>query len=354
MFGQVMKNSALCAKVHAMTGRALSDDDYRALLNMKSVQAVASYLVDNTGYARALEGVSPAAFHRGALERRLREYLKSDIESLIPFMNSGMKKFMGLIALEDGISKVKVCLRLIRIGHAEQTADYLSESFDLGLPVSSDTLAEVKTMDEFIELLRGSPYYPALHIFKGKTEQQKLFAMEMALDTYWAKLVCKYAKRYLPPNEAKAVLKLQGMKFDMENLTFLLRCKKNFDMPEEEIYASVIPQYYRLSEETISRIVKSSSYDDALVIISEETPYGKAFSKDDRFIEKRENEYMSHIHRHIYNTNQYSVQSPLYYIHLRRTEIDNIVSIIEGIRYGLEPVKIESYLIGYGRGESKT
>ena len=37
MISQVMNNSALCAKVQAMLGKALTEDDYDAVMNMKSV-----------------------------------------------------------------------------------------------------------------------------------------------------------------------------------------------------------------------------------------------------------------------------------------------------------------------------
>lgn len=353
MFNQVLKHSALSAKIHAMTGKTLKRSDYDALMNMNSVTALASYLADNTSYADAFQDASVQKLHRTELERRLREHLQLDIKRITPFMNMRSRKFMEIFALEDVISKIKLCLRLIHINHPIQIYEYMSK-LSLGkkeIPI--DTIAELHSMDEFIELLRDTPYFIPLSVFLGKPALQEMFKMEMALDTYWANMVYRYAKKYLSKAEAKSVLRVYGTEFDLENLAFLLRCKRTFDMTDEEIYASVIPRYYRLKESVVAQIVKCEAYDEAISIIAESTPYGNAFCKEDRFIERRQSEYITNMKRRIYSLNPYSIQSPICYIHLRRIEIDNIVSIIEGIRYGLEPERTSGYLIGYKRKEAK-
>ena len=53
----------------------------------------AGYLIEHTRYSRALKGTSAAQIHRGALEQFLREDLKTDINSLMPYMSYGAKKF---------------------------------------------------------------------------------------------------------------------------------------------------------------------------------------------------------------------------------------------------------------------
>lgn len=345
---RAMKNSALCAKVHAMTGKALGDRDYDAMMALKSVPAVAAYLIENTNYADAFYGVSASEIHRARLERLLKDHLRADVKRLVPFMSAGAKKFTEIMSLGDGIEKIKICLRLIKIGNAKHIIEYIRQIPTARMSVSA--VQNIESVDDLIELLRPTAYFEVLSMFQGRPGRQKLFRMETALDTYWAEKVYKYAKKYLSGDEVKSVLKVYGTDFDLQNLAFLLRCKKSFEMTDDEIYASVIPKHYRLTKDVISKIVKSGSYEEAVSIIETDTPYGQAFSKTDRFIEKRQEEYLSVLQKHMANINQYSIQSPICYIHLRRTETNNIVSIIEGIRYGLPPEKIKEYLIGYGRG----
>ena len=333
-----------------MSGKALSAADYDALMNMKSVPQVAAYLTERTGYSEAFKNVSASALHRATLERILREHLRTDLRRLMPFMSQGAKKFMGILPLGEGMERVKICLRLIHIGHSEQIPEYMSKIRGGKVIIPSNVLAGIKTVDGLIDALKDTPYYKALSVFYGREDRQKLFYLEMALDTYWANLLYKYAKKYLASDESKSVRKLYGTEFDLENLTFLLRCKRTFDMTDEELYASIIPVYYRLKEAVVTRIVKAPSYDEALSIIAEETPYGAAFSKDDRFIERRRDEYIVRTQRSLSRAGQYTVMSPVCYVLRRRIEINNIVSIIEGIRYGLEPEMIRTYLVGYERG----
>lgn len=345
MLTQVMKNSALCAKVHAMRGKSLKDSDYDAMMNMKSVPDVASYLIEHTRYRRALKGTSAAQIHRGALEQLLREDLKVDINSLLPYMSYGAKKFMELSEIEEGISILKICLRLLGGGHSREVPEYLEKLKATGTVDKMGSADGIESVDMLVERLADTPYYAALKVFGSNPDKQKPFYMEMRLDTYWTRLVFKYLNKYLSGDEKSSIRKLYGTEFDLENLTFLLRCKKSFDMTDEEIYTCLIPLYYRLKEETVKNIVNAQSYDDALSIIKSETPYGGAFSKEDRFIEKREREYLMHLFARAYSINQYSVLAPVDYVYRRRAEIDNIISVTEGIRYGLSPECIKDYLI---------
>lgn len=345
MLNQVMKNSALCAKVHAMRGRFLKKSDYDAMMNMKSVPDVAGYLIEHTRYSRALKGTSAAQIHRGALEQFLREDLKTDINSLMPYMSYGAKKFAELTEIEEGISILKICLRLLGGGHSREVPEYLEKLKATGTVDKMGSVDGIESIDMLVDRLAETPYYAALKVFSSNPDKQKPFYMEMWLDTYWTKLVFKYLNKYLTGSEKSSIRKLYGTEFDLENLTFLLRCKKSFDMTDEEIYTCLIPLYYRLKEETVTHIVDAQSYDDALEIIESETPYGAAFSKEDRFIEKREREFILHLFARAYSTNQYSVLSPVDYLYRRRAEIDNIISVTEGIRYGLSPERIKDYLI---------
>jgi len=62
---------------------------------------------------------------------------------------------------------------------------------------------------------------------------------------------------------------------------------------------------------------------------------------------------MAKLHKRVLSVYPYSSQAAISYIHLRRIEINNIVSVIEGIRYGLEPKQIKEYLIGYDKGDAE-
>lgn len=352
MVGQVMANSAVSAKLHAMSGKTLRASDYDALKKLRSVSEVASYLKMNTRYAGALKDVIPSIVHRGRLENVLKDQLAEDIEALRPFLDMNMRKFMDIFELSDGIEKLKIFLRLLASGHQEQFP-LLAEEIHTGCePISAKELSSLKTFDELLEFISGTPFYLPLYHFKNSSEKQNLFLYEVALDNYMAQLIYRYAKKYLSQSDRKLAERAAGTIVDLDNIKFLLRTKLNFKMSQDEVVSGIIPRYYRLKQPTIAKITAAASYKEAVELIRCETPYGDAVSPEDRFIEKRINEYLLKLNRHLFLTNPYSIQAPLCYIYMRRIEIKNIVSIIEGIRYGLTETEIAKHLIGYNDGEA--
>lgn len=344
---QARTHIALATKVRAMTATTLHKKDYDAMAELHSIPAVAGYLHDHTRYRGVLKDCAISTLHRGKLEQLLRNQIQNDMRALLHYTDTESAFFLKLLEAQEGIEKVKLFLRLLHLGHPEQILEENVDVFVGKHHIKNTDLAQIKDFSTLIELIRPTPFYRALCSFYGDFSRQDSFHLEVALDTYWAKLVKQYTTKYLSKKDAKAALRIYGTEFDLENLVFLLRCKKRFSMTQEEIYACMIPYQYRLRKETITHVVTSATLDTAHKIICEETPYAKAFSASDRFYEMRKNEYLYTLYQRMLNTHTYSVISAICYVHLRRLEIKNIVSLIEGIRYGRSPEEIKSTLVGY-------
>ncbi|MEE1014356.1 MAG: V-type ATPase subunit [Clostridia bacterium] len=345
---------ALATKVRAMTATTLHKKDYDAMAELHSIPSVAGYLHDHTRYREALKDCAIANLHRGKLEQLLRNQIQNDIRALLHYTDIESAFFLKLLEAQESIEKLKLFLRLLHLGRPEQILEENVDVFVGKHHIKNTDLAQIKDFSTLIELIRPTPFYRALCSFHGDFSRQDSFYLEVALDTYWAKLVKQYTTKYLSGKDAKAALRIYGTEFDLENLVFLLRCKKRFAMSHEEIYACMIPYQHRLRKETITHIVTSPSLEAAHKAICEETPYTKAFSANDRFYEMRKNEYLYSLYQRMLTTHPYSVISAICYVHLRRLEINNIVSLIEGIRYGHNPKEIKSTLIGYSSGGEST
>lgn len=353
MLLKVMKNSALAAKIHAMSGTALKNADYDALMQLHSVPAVASYLSENTRYKNVLEGKTLTSMHRGKLEQLLKSQIQSDISALLHYSDASEAFLLKVLEIQDGVEKLKVFFRLMHINQSAQIAEYVFDIPYGNEHINAEDLSQITSFSDLLEFLKPTPFYRALKSFSDDPVRQNMFYLEVALDTYWSKILFEYTKKYLSPDDAVISNKTYGTEMDLENIAFLLRCKQRFDMSPEEIYACINPNYYRLKQSTVKEIVDSGSAEDAMRIISEQTPYADAFNAEDRFIEKRKNDYIAKMHRRVLSAHPYSTQAAVSYIHLRRIETENIVSVIEGIRYGLEPKLIKQYLIGYDKGDAE-
>lgn len=349
----VMKNSALSAKVHAMQRTTLHKADYEALIQLRSVAEVAAYLKEHTRYAAALDSVNPAMLHRGQMEGLLKAQIMSDILSLLPYFDISNRFFIETMELEEAIEVLKVFLNLLMTGHTEQFS-LTGRDLRIGKSVlSARQLAEAADFSALLELLRPTVFYRPLRSFADDPERQTPFYLDIALDNFLAERTDKYTTKYLGAKDAAIVRKAYGAEVDLHNLTYILRAKLRLDMSKEQLYACIIPVYYRLRQGVIAELAECTDYREAVQLIKEKTPYGDAVDLDDRFIEKRVNEYLFAMQRRLLRQNPYSIQIAVGYLALRRFEIKNIVSIIEGIRYGLPPNQIKDYLVGvYGEEES--
>ncbi len=69
-------HNATVAKAKAMHGKRLTPNDYRELMNRRTVAEAADYLKKNTHFRKALASIDVSNVHRGRLEDILqREFL---------------------------------------------------------------------------------------------------------------------------------------------------------------------------------------------------------------------------------------------------------------------------------------
>ncbi|MEG2668912.1 MAG: V-type ATPase subunit [Oscillospiraceae bacterium] len=352
--GNIMTNSALSAKIRAMNGGTIKSADYEALIKLKSVSDVAIYLQTNTRYKASLALINSTQIHRGELEKALKTQLLSDIISFAPFLNTSNRFFIEALELEDGIEKLKLFLSLLLIGTPEKFGEYEFDIKGNKSTVDTKKLAKVKTFAEFMEFIKSTIFYKALISFENDPSRQQLFFLDIALDNFYTEIIFKYAKKYLSGEDYHHAMLAYGTKTDLRNIGYILRSKARFSHTNEQIFTCIIPKYYKIKEATITELVTAENYNMALDIIKSSTPYAAAFDHDDRFIERRTNEYIYRLHKRESMLSPYSIQVALGYIALRRFEIKNIVAIIEGIRYSLTPDEIRKYLIGFSGEEMKT
>ena len=354
MLSRVISYSALFSKVHAMTATTLSRADFARLIKMGTVSDVAEFLKQNTRYADVLQEINPAAVHRGELEELLSGQISRDIKALEPYLDaSSVAFFRHAVELDRACELMKLYLSLLYEGIPQM---FLTRGADIIVGreiITKKSLASAHNFSEFILCITDTVFYKALSSFESNTQRQKPFFLETALDLLYTENIFKYAKKYLSKEDAKLAEKSYGSETDIQNISLILRAKTYFSIEPDQLYGYIIPKYYRLSRAVMQKMAAASSVDEIYEIINNDTPYGKAFSKNDRFLEKRTHEYLLHLNTHLYRVNPYSIQAALGYVFMRKIEIKNIISIIEGIRYGLPTNETAAHLIGYG-GEGIT
>ncbi len=341
--GGVMKNSALNVKIRGKLKNRLTNDMYRRMTALKSVPDVAKFLKEETSYKRLLPETDVSEIHRGYLEKLLTMGLSRDIGSLTSFMDISETAFMRIFEIREDMENIKVFLRYLCADHADRFIP--AAIFGGSGKIDFQRLAGVKNFDEFLSVIDGTIYAKPLKGFSGYEERPNIFDMENSLSAYYNTLVFKYAKKYLSPGEFETVKETYGSAADLSTVMFIIRAKKNFDMPVEQFYPYIKHKYAHLSEEIVTEMTNAKSADEVYEILKK-TKYYKIFADSSASAERRIEKYISDLHAKMFRRAQYSIEAVLYYVNVRETELRNIVTIIEGIRYGLEPEMMKRYLIG--------
>ncbi|MDR0405639.1 MAG: V-type ATPase subunit [Clostridiales bacterium] len=350
MLSEVFKYSGACAKVKAMSGNFLSGGDYKALLSKTSVNDAAAYLKNHTSYGKALREVSEAEIHRGELEALLQDAWEREFVKLCRYEKGNNKKFFRVFILRYEIELLKQMLRMLESGRLSAFTDRTNGYYKKHMTIDPERLARSQNIPRFIENLRGSPYFGVLSAFTANAEHLNIFNIEMTLDVYYFTYAWKLIGKLLEKNDRRAVEKSFGTEVDLLNIMWIIRCKTYFDTPKEIIYSFILPRRYRLKHARLVALVEAKTPEETRAALRD-TPYGAVFERDGGFMERRCYKFIFKNLLRDMRRMPFSIVSMLGYIHIKENEVGNIIKIIEGIRYGLDPGEIERYLIRDGGEE---
>lgn len=336
----VMTNSAIAAKLKCMRSKFLSYDDYLKMAEFDSVTQVASYLQNNTVYSLHMQNLDMSNVHREHLEIGLKTALLDDFEKLYCFADSKLKEFLSRVLMfyeADAINKVA---RNIYTGKRadEKLSDFLNRHIDVDL----ELLSKAENLNDFVRSLENTQYYKSLVHAEKSRSHFGVFDIEIALNIFCYTSMLKYISRGISDTEKEGVNTFYGTLVDINNLRTLYRCKANFKIDSEYIYSYIIPYDHKIKRDDIIKMANAKSTDELKEYIAQ-TPYAEIFAHD--FFEKKASRYMYNLSKRLLRRYPYNYVSLTSFLRIKETEIDNIFSVIEGIRYSLPPDKIMSYLV---------
>jgi V/A-type H+-transporting ATPase subunit C len=199
-------------------------------------------------------------------------------------------------------------------------------------------------MDEYIQNLRGTEYYnmlAKLHAKPGLTS----FDYEMSLDVYYFTKSWRLKDTILKGSSRKAYTLRMGTEIDLNNIMWIYRSKKMYDMGAAQIFTYLIPVNYRLSVSQLSRLVQSATLDEFFSILSSTRYRYFVSSLKDGTMEQ---EYIKIINKiFLINMTRYpaSMTAVNYYLFRKDMEIGQLTSALECIRYKLDVKRKLDYIL---------
>lgn len=337
--------NAVLAKMRAKYGKRLSDKDYENLLSCKSVAEVVTYLKNNTYYESVLRTLSERDVHRGRLELILREKLFDDFYSLCRYMKGTGEYFARYIVMRDEIEQIIRFLTLFSSDNSQEYFFTMPTYFSNHATVDFSALARARDIDSFFAVLTKTPYERIAARFRpiagGRVDIPHL---ENALYRFCYDELYKSINAYTSNGERKSLLEMFDAIIDIMNFVRVFRLKRFYRESPEVIESFMFP-HGTLTQQVIKKMCNARTTREIFEAV-EGTRLGREISKMQYVYAGQIQEIgIYNITKKNIHFSVYPVVGMLSYVFVMQQEYSNIVSIIEGVRYGVDPEKLRAIVI---------
>lgn len=333
--------SAIIAKIKTKYGKRLTEKDYRAMVKCESVGDVVQYMKSYTHYQTFLDKVSND-IHRGNLEQLIRERQFEELLTLCKY-NQGDTPVTKYILRSTEISELMKFITLLSIRRPQDYLFTLPLYFAQHTDIELESLSTVHSYKELLGALERTDYAKILRRFPPDDNgDYDLAAIEDALENDNLDKLYTDIDSIKNKKDRNELTKLFDTLSDYQNYSRIIRLKKNYHMSNDEIKKHLL-HYGKLTGKNLDRILSKDEYEE----IREElkhTGVGKKAKTIDADSEMAvQGRYEICRHQLYFSTNPEIVL--LAYRIVSLTELSNVIAVVEGVRYQIEPDKILEILI---------
>ncbi len=347
-----VKYSAVTAKIKTKLGNEITVKDYDVLVKLKNVNEIARYLKNETSYSNLMSDIDDRLVHRGQLETVIKKNIFVELLQLSTYMPPGSKDFIMSTLRQAEIEQIIDCVYYIN--------NNISSEFILSVPtylfeiskLDYKAMSNAKNYGDLTEVLKNSPYYQVLKSFNPSLEKMTGEFEAALYSSYYKQLYTNIQK--LPGTEQKNCYDLIGSQIDFLNIVTIIRIKKRFNMPPEEIEKLIIPHGYKINKSLIYKMINCTDENQVYICLAS-SRYKNYFAKIENI--EIDNFYYDHSYtncRRILSYGKPSLNSVLAYINLKLIETKNLITIIESVRYSINPNNIISKIIGYDKMKKRS
>lgn len=344
--GNVRRFAAINTKVRILSGNLLKDEDYKKLLRKKNVKEVVEYLKENTSYNKIFENIDINKLEVDTLELLLKKNIVKQYEKLIHYFADEYRKLFKILLMRYEISDVKLYIKTIIRGEDLSKLKDLTIGSKLYCSFDYKNLIHLNNIENFIENLKGTPYYNLLKPYLEEEHSKRLFYMEMVLDKFYFKRLI-YGIEKLDSEDRKIFKEFLGKNIDLLNLQWIYRGLKFYKLVPEELINYTLTGGHYLNYKKL-KIICYSKDETELIKKMINSKYGFLFDNEytlDIFMERRIKRYLYFLLLEYKKREKMNIIESIAYRHLLEFEMRDIISIIEAIKYGLDEENARSFLI---------
>lgn len=325
---------ALNAKMKGMYANNLSKQDYDELLSQTNLKDAIIFLKNKFPILENLN----ENMHRKAIEQELDNLYIYVILKLFKYLNkSEVEIFMQILSKYE-IGCVKNVFRNVTTN--TDSKEYLKniDNWTTSMFKQIDGINDVTEETEFLELIKSQDYYKIFKEYEDIIENAPLEEIEVKLDKFYFQKIYNLSKKI-----NKNMLNIVGTEIDLLNVIWIYRSKKYFNYSKDEIRKILIPVNYKINKSKLEELLNCSDFNDIKSVL-DKTIYKKVFTEENR-MEYEKDRFLHDINIRIFRTKMFDISTVYAILNLIEIEIENIINIIEGIRYKLDKLEIQKKII---------
>lgn len=344
MNGNLLSYSGIVTKVKTMGSNLISMEDYNFISTITNVPDFINFLKKQPSYHDLFDNLDEKSLHRGQIERIIINAVYKDFAKIYRFSDQHQRNILKLIFFRYEVNILKGCL--LRVFNQDNTYNLASfyDFFTSHSKLKIDALVASRSMEEFILNLKGSIYHTFFTTLYH-SNHHTLFDYEMQLDIFYYKTVWRLKDKYLKGSELKIFSDCLGKQIDLQNIMWIYRSKKFYDVDNSTILSIIIPISYKLKKDQLADLIETGTIEEFLNYLSSTYYHSINDLIEEQSIELIFRKLMSTIYKYNSKKNPSSISPILNYLFLKEQEIDKLTTALECIRYQLEPKEILAYVL---------
>lgn len=339
-------SNSVTARARAVFGRSLTPQELTELSGKRSVAEAAAFLKATRRYGETLRDIEPASIHRGQLEALLSKTVFEILGSFRRFDFTESKWFFRQAVTRLEAEQVLYAIESVADG---STTGYIAALPEFLIRESHLDLLELGRSESFADIsqkLSGTDFGRVLEPLLREAQSSgkiNIRECERRLYTHCYLSCLKTVNRLFKGAKRDELRRAILKSIDMKNVVSCCRMRA-FGFDADSAGAGLIPFRYRLSPEAISQLMKEqdiSRIEARLAELGYRTDGGAQFQTVEQLTDKISLDFFRRTLRISQNS------STVYFclIECLETELQNVKTIIEGIRYGIPSAEIQEMLV---------
>lgn len=327
----VIKYPSINAKLKGMYAKKIKDSDIQDLYKQDNLKSVIAILKNKDSNLKDIDENTD----RQQIEELLNLEIIYDMQKIVKYLDKNDSRIFNILISKYEINCIKKSIKLI---YSQNKYDENIEVWTANIFKDLKGLEKVQNFEQLYKILDKTKYKKIIkkYVDSGNIKNN-IFEIENEFDKIYLKNIYESAGN-------KQLENMIGSKIDFTNIIWIYRMKEYYKFSEDQIKKFIIDKNHLLSKNKINSLIKSQNIDEMNEILSS-TPYSKLSSENIYDLECKVRKYLYNLYKKNFKSNLLSINCIYAYLNLVEMENNDIISIIEAVRYGIDKNKLLKKLL---------